>query len=143
MSHKYTGRGGWRGGGRPKNTKRPEGRKDVQRLGQRWSIEVGRIIDAYLKKCKLTQKQYLALKVEDDMIVPEIVRKLLASSEIVHDAENIELQNWTNELSDGQLNSLWRYAAKKNLQRYSEKEGSERGRFIAKYELEKILQGDV
>lgn len=138
----YKGRGGWRGGGRPEGTKRPENRKDVHVFGQRWSNEEGTIIKAYLKKHKLTQKKYLALKVEEDMLIPEIAKELLETSEVVHDAENIELQNWTNTLSDEQINSLWGYASKKNLKRYSEKaNGVTIARFIAKSELERLIDG--
>jgi hypothetical protein len=143
MSHKkYTGRGGWHGGGRPKGTERPEGRKDIRRLGQRWTVEVGEMIDAYLNKHHLTQKQYLAIKVEEDMITPEIAEiatRLLEGCETVHNAENIELQNWTNDLTDEQLQSLWAYAERKNLKRYDEKEnGVVSARFIAKAELEAL-----
>ena len=93
MPEGYKGRGGWRGGGRPKNSERPEGRKDIKMMGQRWSEIEAEMIRAYLKKNHLTQKQYLERKVEEDMLIPKIARKLLEGGETVHAAQNIELQN--------------------------------------------------
>ncbi len=74
------------------------------------------------------------------MTITEIAKTLLDSNEAIHEAKNIELQNWTNDLSDGQLQSLWMYAVKKNLRRYSEKEND--GvftRYIAKVELDALV----
>ena len=97
------------------------------------------MIRAYLKKNHLTQKQYLERKVEEDMLIPEIARKLLAGGETVHAAQNIELQNYTNDLEDEDLERIWKYAGRHGLARANEKEnGYTSARFIAKAELEKL-----
>lgn len=141
MPEEFKGRGGWRGGGRPKNSKRPEGRKDIKMMGQRWNEREAEMIRAYLKKNHLTQKQYLERKVEEDMLIPEITRKLLAGGETVHAAQNIELQNYTNDLEDEDLERIWKYAGRHGLARANEKEnGYTSARFIAKAELEKLAE---
>lgn len=66
----------------------------------------------------------------------EIAKILLETSNPVHDGGNIELQNWTNDLTDDELNALWSYAEKNELSRYIEKyvDGTST-LFIAKDEL--------
>jgi hypothetical protein len=68
------------------------------------------------------------------MKIGTIAKILLETGETVHDAENIEIQNWTNSLTDGQVNSLWAHASRKGLRTYKENGA----RFIAKSALEKL-----
>lgn len=76
------------------------------------------------------------------MRISEIVRELLATSEVVHDAKNIELQNYTNDLTDEQLNVLWEYAIKRHIPTYLEEEDGFTARFISQSELERLVPTD-
>lgn len=121
----------------------PEQRKTENIFGQRWDLWSSQVIEEYLKRFHLTQKQFIEKIVEEYMSIPEIARMLLVTSESVHTAGNVALENLTNKITDGQLNALWAYAARSGLKRYSEKEnGYTSARFIAKSELEKLARSE-
>jgi hypothetical protein len=61
-------------GGQPgnQNAAGKRGRKEYRQIfGQRWSIEVGKKILAYLKRTGQSQKQYLDKQVERDILNEE------------------------------------------------------------------------